>query len=890
MSEVIFPNWIPNGTPAADDRVLLSDTSNAGNAIDAALSELPVSTATQTAISAVQSDVDANQVVTDAHIANVSNPHSVSKSQVGLWSVDNTSDADKPVSTATQSALDAKQDTLVSGTNIKTINSQSLLGTGDIAIGGTGTVTDVSVVSANGLAGTVATSTSTPAITLSTTVTGLLKGNGTAISAAVSGTDYEPAKGADDNYVTDAEKIVIGNTSGTNTGDQTITNSSDATSHTVTLSASGGSVKLVEGSNITLTTTGTGADGVVTIASTASGTGDVVWPASATDNAVARFDGTTGKLVQNTSAVTIGDLWQVTVSGGNIDIANNGANDSLKVQWGIRLYGTNYREISDGNLNELIKFPLTSVASAVNELTISNAATGSWPIIEATGWDANVDLNINPKGTGRIKSGTVNVPTISSTDTLTNKTVNLSSNTVSGTVAQFNSALSDGDFATLAGTETLTNKTLASPTLTTPTLGTPSSGTLTNCTGLPLAGVVDSTTEALGVGSLEVGHTTDTTISRVSAGVIAVEGATVPTLTSTSTFSTGIKTFLSWKFALRNVANTFNAFFTNTNTADRTYTLKDASGTLAFTSDITGTNSWVNTGDQTITLTGAVTGSGTGSFATTIATPGTLTVSSTNSTATAHTHAVTSSSAPGASASILATDASGHIGSTWTRIAKGWFTDLTVTNAISGSVTGNAATVTTNANLTWAVTSTGNATSLGSFTKSQLNTAVNDWDVAYLDSAAFTADITVPAEAYGAWWNGSNEVPTKNDVYDEMELHVGGNASKNVGYLNIPQNSQSAAYTTVLSDSGKHIYHPSADTTARTFTIDSNANVAYPIGTAITFINDTSAGVMTIAITSDTLVLAGAGTTGSRTLAANGVATAIKITSTRWIISGTGLT
>ncbi len=53
-----------------------------------------------------------------------------------------------------------------------------------------GTVTSVSVVSANGFAGTVATSTSTPAITLTTTVTGLLKGNGTAISAAVAGTDY----------------------------------------------------------------------------------------------------------------------------------------------------------------------------------------------------------------------------------------------------------------------------------------------------------------------------------------------------------------------------------------------------------------------------------------------------------------------------------------------------------------------------------------------------------------------------------------------------------------------------------------------------------------------------------------------------------------------------
>jgi hypothetical protein len=55
---------------------------------------------------------------------------------------------------------------------------------------GGGTVTSVSVVSANGFTGTVATSTSTPAITLTTSITGLLKGNGTAISAGTAGTDY----------------------------------------------------------------------------------------------------------------------------------------------------------------------------------------------------------------------------------------------------------------------------------------------------------------------------------------------------------------------------------------------------------------------------------------------------------------------------------------------------------------------------------------------------------------------------------------------------------------------------------------------------------------------------------------------------------------------------
>ena len=110
------------------------------------------------------------------------------------------------------------------------------------------------------------------------------------------------------------------------------------------------------------------------------------------------------------------------------------------------------------------------------------------------------------------------------------------------------------------------------------------------------------------------------------------------------------------------------------------------------------------------------------------------------------------------------------------------------------------------------------------------------------------------------------------------------------GYLGVPQNSKSTAYTLVLTDQGKHIFHPSADTSARTWTIPSNASVAYAIGTAITFVNQNGAGVITIAITTDAMRLAGAGTLGSRTLATNGVATALKVTATEWIISGSNLT
>jgi hypothetical protein len=104
----------------------------------------------------------------------------------------------------------------------------------------------------------------------------------------------------------------------------------------------------------------------------------------------------------------------------------------------------------------------------------------------------------------------------------------------------------------------------------------------------------------------------------------------------------------------------------------------------------------------------------------------------------------------------------------------------------------------------------------------------------------------------------------------------------------IPPNSQSANYTTVLADAGKFIYHPATDNNARTFTIAANASVAYAIGTVISFVN--MINTLTIAIATDTMTLAGPGTTGSRTLAANGVCTAMKIGTTAWIISGTGLT
>jgi len=81
----------------------------------------------------------------NSHVASTSNPHNTTKAQVGLGNVDNTSDANKPVSTAQAAAIatvaGAKQDTLVSGTNIKTINGTSLLGAGNLTFSGGGSIT-----------------------------------------------------------------------------------------------------------------------------------------------------------------------------------------------------------------------------------------------------------------------------------------------------------------------------------------------------------------------------------------------------------------------------------------------------------------------------------------------------------------------------------------------------------------------------------------------------------------------------------------------------------------------------------------------------------------------------------------------------------------------------
>lgn len=128
------------------------------------------------------------------------------------------------------------------------IGSGLLMAAGTLSVTAAGgSVTSVSVVSANGLAGTVATATTTPAITLTTTITGVLKGNGTAISAAAAGTDYVVPGLATASGLTMSTARLLGRTTAATGAIQEITVGSGLTlsAGTLTATVAGGSVTSV---------------------------------------------------------------------------------------------------------------------------------------------------------------------------------------------------------------------------------------------------------------------------------------------------------------------------------------------------------------------------------------------------------------------------------------------------------------------------------------------------------------------------------------------------------------------------------------------------------------------------------------------------------------------
>ena len=209
-------------------------------------------------------------------------------------------------------------------------------------------------------------------------------------------------------------------------------------------------------------------------------------------------------------------------------------------------------------------------------------------------------------------------------------------------------------------------------------------------------------------------------------------------------------------------------------------------------------------------------------------------------------------------------------------LASGAFTS---TGAIAGTTLAGSSTATATAFIPTGATVPANGMYLSA--ANTLAWATNSTSRLTLNS---TGNFVVPAPTSGVALTVNAVSGTHSVKIDDS-----GGASWNAGFLEVPINTQNVAYPIVLADSGKCILH--TDGTARTYTIPANASIAFPTGTVLTIVNNASAAVnVTIAITTDTLRSAIDGTTGSRTLAQYGVATAIKVTSTVWVISGTGLT
>lgn len=177
-----------------------------------------------------------------------------------------------------------------------------------------------------------------------------------------------------------------------------------------------------------------------------------------TSGGVAVYPATPESVIFSINGVIQAPTTAFTVTGSTITFSSAPANGAAN--FGIVL----------GNKVQLADALALSGGSMTGLLTLAGAPTAS--LHAAT--KAYVDTAVASAGTP------------STTETLTNKTIALGSNTVSGTLAQFNAAVTDSDLASISGTETLTNKTLVDPNLTlSGTSGTSGQVLVSQGTGLP---------------------------------------------------------------------------------------------------------------------------------------------------------------------------------------------------------------------------------------------------------------------------------------------------------------------------------------------------------------------------------------------------------------------
>lgn len=381
----------------------------------------------------------------------------------------------------------------------------------DSAGGGSGTVQTVAVATANGFAGTSDGDPANPTLTLTTTINSpVLKGNGTAISAAT--TTGSGSTVMLNNAPTIINTLTVGAASGatgaiafkgTTSGTVTLTTADAAGTWTMKLPITGGT---------NLYFLQTDGNGVTTWA--AGGSGDVVGPASATDNAVARFDGTTGKLIQN-SAVTIADTsgditggkyngLTITTSTGVLTIVNG---KTLTVSNTLTFTGTDSSSVAFGTGGTVL-YTSSTIPITVGSTTIASG-TNTRILYDNSGMLGEYTLT----GSGTVVAMQT-APTFV-TSIQSPKVIGGSGTTGTQLIIQTTTGNGTTDVITFAGGNN-GGTTFA-------TLGATSFNT--------------GTSSVFTAGTIELGAASDTTIARVSAGVISVEGVTVDTISAANTLT-----------------------------------------------------------------------------------------------------------------------------------------------------------------------------------------------------------------------------------------------------------------------------------------------------------------------------------------------------------------